>query len=346
MLERCAAIPQYYRQNSFLGEVCHAKLAARMQEAGYELETSRKPGFNIKGLPPELQDKFSKRRAEILRRAAAEGVTSQAALQAITVKSRANKSKATASDLRAGWIEQASEGMADVLETIAAAAGVRRAPPPLTPAEALASAEAHQLERRSVVDERFLLREALIAGRGGVSLDEIRAAVIRHLKQGELLHIEGEIASRETLTAENEFVGWAKDQRDACEELGATPDLTGLEALAVAELLASKSRITVLQGDAGTGKTTCLRTVVAGIEQAGCRVFGCATSAGAADVLRRELTPEANTLQQLLVNQSLQLATHGRVLVVDEAGLISVRQMRDLCRLAYGDNNRLLLVAA
>ena len=338
---------QYYRHNSFFREVCHAKLAARMQEAGYELEPSRKLGFNIKGLPPDLRDKFSKRRVEILSRAAAEGATSQAALQAITVKTRANKTKATAADLRASWIEQAGEGMAAVRETIAAAGGMRRAPPPPTPAEALASAEAHLFERRSVVDERFLLREALIAGRGGVSLDEIRTAVMSRLEQGELLHIEGELASRETLAAENEFVGWAKDQRATCEELGNTPDLAGLgrdQERAVAELLASKSRITILQGDAGTGKTTCLRTVVAGIEQAGGRVFGCAPSAGAADVLRKELTADASTLQQLLVNPSMQLATQGRVLIVDEAGLISVRQMRDLCRLAYGNNNRLLLV--
>lgn len=338
---------RYYRHNSFFREVCHARLAARMQEAGYELESSRKLGFNIKGFPSELRDRFSKRRTEILRRAAAEGATSQAALQAITVKTRATKTKATASELRTGWIEQAGGGMTAVRETIAAAGGVRRVPPPATPAEALASAEAHLFERRSVVDERLLLREALIAGRGGVSPDEIRAVVIGRLEQGELLHFEGELASRETLAAENEFVGWAKDQRDACGELGATPDLEGLgrdQALSVAELLASKSRITVLQGDAGTGKTTCLRAVVAGIERAGGRVFGCAPSAGATDVLRQELTAEAGTLQQLLVNQSLQLATHGRVLVVDEAGLISVRQMRDLCRLAYGNNNRLLLV--
>jgi len=73
-------------------------------------------------------------------------------------------------------------------------------------------------------------------------------------------------------------------------------------------------------------------------------VFGCAPSSGAADVLRRELTPEADTLQQLLANEALQQATKGRVLIVDEAGLVSVRQMRDLCRLAARNDNRLLLV--
>jgi hypothetical protein len=87
-----------------------------------------------------------------------------------------------------------------------------------------------------------------------------------------------------------------------------------------------------------------LKAVVAGIEQAGGRVFGCAPSAGAADVLRQELTAEADTLQQLLVNESLQRATRGRTLLVDEAGLVSVREMRDLCRLAARNGNRILLV--
>jgi len=51
---------------------------------------------------------------------------------------------------------------------------------------------------------------------------------------------------------------------------------------------------------AGAGETTYLKTIVAGIEQAGGRVFGCAPSAGAAAVLRPELTADAGTLQQLL----------------------------------------------
>ncbi|MEX2044042.1 MAG: AAA family ATPase, partial [Opitutus sp.] len=53
---------------------------------------------------------------------------------------------------------------------------------------------------------------------------------------------------------------------------------------------------------------------------------------------------EADTLQQLLANEAMQQATKGRVLIVDEAGLVSVRQMRDLCRLAARNDNRLLLV--
>ena len=337
----------YYRHNGFFREVCYAKLAVRMREAGYELEPARTMGFNIRGLPPELRERFSKRRREILRRAAEAGFASQAALQSIAVQSRDEKTSATAAELRAGWIAEAGDEIGAVRAVIAAASGSPPATPALSPAEALASAEAHLFERRSVVDERVLLREALVAGRGGVSVGGLRDVVGSRIKGGELLRVEGELASRETLAAENEFVGWAEAQRGACESLGRSPDTSALgrdQARAVSELLATPSRIVVLQGDAGTGKTTCLRTVVAGIELAGGRVFGCAPSAAAADVLRHELTPDANTLQQLLVNSALQLATQGRVILVDEAGLISVRQMRDLCRLAEMNSNRLLLV--
>lgn len=337
----------YYRHNGFFREVCHAKLASRMQEAGYELEPTRKLGFHIKGFPPELRERFSKRRREILRQAQEAGATSQAALQSIAVQSRADKTNATADELRVGWVQQAGTDFATVEAVIAGATGGPRNPSPVSPAEALASAEAHLFERRSVVDERVLLREALLVGRGGVQVEALRGLVVARIQSGELLRVEGEVASRETLLAENEFVRWAETQRHCYGALGAAPKIDGLsrdQSRAVSEILASPSRIVVLQGDAGTGKTTCLRAVVAGIERAGGRVFGCAPSAGAADVLRRELTPDANTLQQLLVNQSLQLVTHGRVLIVDEAGLISVRQMRDLCRLAYVNDNRLLLV--
>ena len=70
-------------------------------------------------------------------------------------------------------------------------------------------------------------------------------------------------------------------------------------------------------------------------------MFGCAPSSGATDVLRQELTADADTLQQLLVSETLQQANRGRVLLVDEAGLVSVREMRDLCRLAARNGNRL-----
>jgi len=337
----------YYRHQGYLREVCYNKLAERMLAAGYQLEPVRRIGFEVKGVPAELRERFSKRRRAILAKAASVGAASQEALHAIAGNTRATKTHATAVDLRAGWLKEAGEELPQLRAVIAEAAGTSKVTCPITASAAVASATAHVFERNSVVDDRLLLREALIAGRGQAPLNQLKRAVAAREKTGELIRSGDEVASRDGLNAEEEFAGWANSQLKGHGPLGRRPATASLgedQAKAVTDLLGTRSGVAILQGDAGTGKTTCLKTIVAGIEQAGGRVFGCAPSAGAADVLRQELTADADTLQQLLVNESLQRATRGRVLLVDEAGLVSVREMRDLCRLAARNANRLLLV--
>jgi conjugative relaxase-like TrwC/TraI family protein len=337
----------YYQHQGYFREVCYNKLAQHLVAAGYELESARGIGFHLKGFPPELRDRFSKRRREILRQAAATGATSQDELQAITARSRAEKTTATAAGLQAGWYREAGADLEPVRQVIAGARGSSRQSSPTDASAAVRSAEAHVFERRSVVDERVLLREALVAGRGTVALAGLKSAIQSRVESGELLRGGADVASRDGLAAEYEFLGWAEAGRDGASPLGRTApaqDLAPDQASAVSALLRSRSRVTLFQGDAGTGKTMSLRAVVAGIERSGGRVFGCAPSAGATDVLRRELTADADTLQQLLVNPTLQQSLRGRVVIVDEAGLVSVREMRDLCRLAAAHDYRLLLV--
>ena len=327
----------YFRHQAYLREVCYNKLAAAMSAAGYQLESGQRIGFTISGVPPELRDIFSKRRREILRQAAQSGATTQDDLQAITARSRAEKTKATAATLRSRWLEEAGAHYEALRVAIAGANGRPAVVEPITAAEAVKSAEAHVFERFSVVDSRHLLREALIAGRGRAALDGLKRALANRERSGDLLRSDDEIASRLGLEAEAEFTGWASAQRSRRGPLGDASSLVGLEAdqaTAVREVLGSNAGVVIFQGDAGTGKTTCLKSVVAGIHRDGGRIFGCAPSSGATDVLRKDLTSDADTLQQLLTNEALQEQTKGRVLLVDEAGLISVNQMRDLCRSA------------
>ncbi|MDD3179516.1 MAG: MobF family relaxase [Opitutaceae bacterium] len=337
----------FYRHQAFFREVCFQKLAARMVAAGYELTDIRPSGFNLKGIPAELRETFSKRRRDILAKAAKLGVTSQDALQGIATNTRAAKRQVASAELRTQWRQEAGAGLGAIQQVIAGADGRRKSPAGLDAAAALASAEAHLFERRSVVGEQDLLREALRAGAGEADLPSLRATVSTRLEQGALLRLGDGIASREALLAEQEFVAWAHANRSARPALGIPGNLAGLGAdqrSAVAAVLNARGRVVILQGDAGTGKTTCLRAILAGIQQAGGRVFGCAPSSGAADVLRKELTPAADTLQHWLLNETLQQETRGRVLLVDEAGLISGPQMLSLCRLAAKHGNRIILV--
>jgi conjugative relaxase-like TrwC/TraI family protein len=337
----------FYRHQAFFREVCYNRLAEKLRGAGYELDPARKIGFTIKGVPPELRAQFSQRREQIMREAQSVGATTQDAVQTIAGRNRDAKVNVTAADLRTRWQAQAGADLAALRKVIAAASQPQRLECSSDPGAALRSGGAHLFERQSVVDERELLREALIARRGETSPDDLRTELAAQVEAGELLRVGQDVGSRETLAAEREFVEWAGAHRWDAAPLGIVPaesNLAADQAGAVASVLGSRSRVMILQGDAGTGKTTCLKALVAGVEQAGGFVFGCAPSSGAADVLRRELTPHADTLQQLLVNSSLQEKVSGRLLIVDEAGLISVRQMRDLCRIAAAQDCRLLLV--
>jgi len=337
----------FYRYQSFFREVSYNKLAQRMTEGGYELERSRKIGFDIKGFPASARKQFSKRRDEILERAAKLGVSDQDSLQAITSKTRAEKQKVSAAELRSAWQKECGDSFKDIERVIREA---KMRPPAAFSSmhrEALDYAEEHLFERHSVINERILLREALVGGRGRVELSQLRRELERRILSGSLIRHEDEITSRETLAMESEFIYWARSDWDRYARMGddraISSKLKSEHREAVSKILRCRNRIVVLQGDSGTGKTTSLHQVVKGIEAAGGAVFACAPSSGAADGLRKEVTPEADTLQQLLVNQQLQRKIANRIIIVDEAGLLSVRQMRDLCRLAKRNNNRLIL---
>jgi ATP-dependent exoDNAse (exonuclease V) alpha subunit len=198
------------------------------------------------------------------------------------------------------------------------------------------------------MDERLLLREALISGRGEVPIEDLRLELKRQVDAGILVRHENLIASKQMQNMERACVTWARQGLDQYAPFGKTtvldPSLSDEQRMAVKAILGSRDRLIILQGDAGTGKTTSLKAIVRGIEEQGGLVFACAPSSGATEVLRQELSTQADTLQQLLVNENLRRRIKGQTLIVDEAGLVSIRQMHDLFVLAQQQHCRLILV--
>jgi ABC-type branched-subunit amino acid transport system ATPase component len=149
--------------------------------------------------------------------------------------------------------------------------------------EAVTSASEHHFERKSVVNERLLLREALIAGRGRVSLEQLRHEISLKIESGTLLRHENQVTSKQAREMEMAYIAWAFQGRDQFAALGNGSNLeTSLaddQKAAVNAILASKDRLAILQGDAGTGKTTSLRAIMKGIEAQGSLVFACAPPA-------------------------------------------------------------------
>ena len=99
-------------------------------------------------------------------------------------------------------------------------------------------------------------------------------------------------------------------------------------------MLDSRDLAVNIRGAACTGKTATLQEVHRGLEESGRRVLAVAPTMSAVEELRKVGFSDAVTVERLLQDQSVQEELRGKVLVVDEAGMISGRQMSDLLKLA------------
>lgn len=131
------------------------------------------------------------------------------------------------------------------------------------------------------------------------------------------------------IAAEKGFT-WTQDQR-----------------MAVQGLLRSRDQVVVVQGLAGTAKTsTVLATLVMAAQDRGLRVEGYAPTANAATVMTRDLGIEAQTVSRHLAERGCTASKPmtGAIRLVDEASMISTRDMSALLAAARTDGARLVLV--
>ena len=110
-------------------------------------------------------------------------------------------------------------------------------------------------------------------------------------------------------------------------------------------VLTSRNAVTGVAGKAGTGKTRMMRATIDALQQeSGQKVFVFAPSSQASrGVLKKEGFADAETLAMLLKNEKMQRKTHGAFLWIDEAGLVSSRDMKALMDIAKRGNNRVIL---
>ncbi|WP_411847769.1 AAA family ATPase [Roseibacillus persicicus] len=121
-------------------------------------------------------------------------------------------------------------------------------------------------------------------------------------------------------------------------------ELDSDQCSAIELLLNSTGRVVVLEGKAGTGKTTLLTAATQKIRKTGQEVFVFApTSQASHGVLKGEGFENAETIQRFLVDERLQETTRHGVLWIDEAGLLSVPEMGKLFKIAEKQGARVIL---
>lgn len=336
-------------KHHYFEKVFHNRLAANLVKLGYGV-TLNPNNFEISSVSRELVEKFSRRNTEILDYAAAHNITEPEAKAQIGKMIRHNKQKERPmSELVGIWQSSLSEGERKQL-TLAPgqAAGIVGA---VGKGAAVRMVMDHVFERASVVEDRQVLAEVLRLSLGRYSEQELKDALYK--SPGLVVRRVGDrsyITTEQTILDEKTILRLAKEGRGACKQFSYAPwecksELNQDQKDAIKHILGSRDAITLIQGGAGTGKTTLMQETAKAIKaRAGLEVFAFAPTAKASrDVLRKEGFSKANTLQMLLNSQELQQSVAGGVLWIDEAGLVSAKQMKNTLELAKKLECRVIL---
>ncbi|WP_137726569.1 MobF family relaxase [Prescottella subtropica] len=112
----------------------------------------------------------------------------------------------------------------------------------------------------------------------------------------------------------------------------------GVDQVAMIEhFLTAKKNVAVAVGAAGAGKTTAATVIARAWENTNGKVIALGPSARAAEVLGEEIAVEGRTIADVLTRARVGIDTgieQGDLLLVDEAGMASARDLADLTRIA------------
>jgi ATP-dependent exoDNAse (exonuclease V) alpha subunit len=107
-------------------------------------------------------------------------------------------------------------------------------------------------------------------------------------------------------------------------------------------VLDSRDLAVNIRGAAGTGKTTTLEELHRGLRESGREVCAVAPTMSAVEELQRVGFRNAVTIERLLRDEQMQAEMQDKVLIVDEAGMVSARQMAALLEIAEARSARIV----
>jgi conjugative relaxase-like TrwC/TraI family protein len=351
-----------YEQRAYLTEVYRNALAREVRALGYEVEDRRSPkgkdlGFEINGISQELLERYSQRSQQ----------RDHAVTEFVQTKGRQPTDNEIAVLVR--------ETRADKLVEIATAEVHLRQTTRLAPEEELAIqhlhetsmtksatlqpereraaasleyAERHIFERVSVALDHELLTEALRHDRGRIDLTELKGEFSLQVSSGGLLRVEKEVATRHSLDRERHMIERVNRRIGEFGRLGGEHEFRASSRLRAEQkqvidfVLNSRGLAVNIQGAAGTGKTTTLQELHRGLQESGRQVLAVAPTMSAVEELQKVGFSDAMTIERLLRDQAAQTQLHGKALIVDEAGMVSGRQMSDLLELAEQQSARIV----
>jgi len=335
------------RDKGFYQAAFHSRLAERLVNLGYGIERDGN-SFRLAGIDPATAKKFARRTDVIDKEAERLGITDAKTKGKLGARTREkkNEDEASLSDLRKEWNSRLTDEEREGLRK--ARSGQETSTLPA--GQAMDYALSHVFEKKSAVPEKELLKTALIQSVGSASVTQVRQELSRdNILRKDKAGIRY-ATTRQVLEEELAMSAFVRDGRGKRFKLGGAepPELDAKlskeQRVAALVILNSRDTVTALKGGAGTGKTTMIKATVKAIEKNGKQVFAFAPSTDASKgTLRAEGFENADTVERLLVDPQMQATVKKQVIWVDEAGLLSVGDMKRLFDVAKAQEARVVL---
>lgn len=328
--------------------VFHSRLAHRLQGAGYSIERTRN-GFELAGIEKGTIQKFSRRTQEIEDYTREHQITDTKQKAQVGAKTReAKRAPVSTAGQEKEWFNRLTA------DELAAIRSLKQRSPAIkedrAAEEALRFSLNHHLERKSVVSDKEILATAIKSAIGKATPGQVKRAFAKDtsiLSAQERLRTF--ITTQESLKEEKQMIAHCLESRNRFRPINdayqpKNPQLNDQQQAAVRHALSSTDGITIITGKAGTGKTTLMKEVRQGILESGKRIFSFAPSSEASrGVQRSEGFEHADTVAKLIQDKNRHADFKHQVIWVDEAGMLSNRDMNRILTIANAQSARVIL---
>ena len=347
-----------YERRGYLTEVYRNALAAQVLRLGYEIHSrrdhrGRDNGFEIRGVSEELLTRFSQRsrQRDDAIRAFVEKTGRQPTDNEIAVlvrETRADKLiEISTEEVRLGQRSRLSNEESAQLNKMRRD-GAQREFIPASAEPSLRHAQNHIFERVSVARDHELLAEALRHGRGKIRIEDLKGRMATQQSAGQLLRHGDEVATAESLQRERDMIEAVNRDQGCFDPLGRGREFVAADTLrpeqktAVEFVLESRDRAVAISGAAGAGKTATLNELRRGLAEGGRDIVAVAPTMSAVAELQAVGFTEAMSIERLLQDARKHSGLRDSVIIVDEAGMVSGRQVAALLGLAQQSGARIV----
>lgn len=330
--------------------VFHSKLADLLQQAGYGIERT-KNGFELAGMEKQTIEKFSRRTKEIEDYAREHNITDEKQKSEIGAKTREAKRKnISTADQERHWLNRLTPEELAAVRNLKSNSKASENRDSAVAAKAVSFSLSHHLERKSVASDKEILATAIKSSIGEATPQQVQHAFERN---DSILSVEENlrkfITTKEALKEEKRLISLCTEARNKFRPINdsyapANPLLNDQQKSAVKHALSSTDGIVLITGKAGTGKTTLMKEVQAGILSSGKRIFAFAPSSGASrGVQRSEGFDNADTVARLIIDNGNHANFKNQVIWIDEAGMLSTNDMNKVLTIADAQSARVIL---